>query len=375
MGWGVKEVEKRIKKEHIITGYTDSYANIKSFHGVSFYKLSDINKVEFDYIIITLRNCKISWDIYCMLSNDLNISPDKIIPFWPCSEIELWDIKMKSYDLNSTKGLIFGNSNAAYGFLEESLSIPFINLAVPAQDIYYNYKVYHTCIDKYGNELKNLEYIIIDLYDFNEFNRDISLGKYCVDYIYWGGLNDIHNYKNNCNFKSSLNDEVFKKYGVLLENEKTHIMKQLFEDITARFDMPANNKWKHISKNDPIDGMSITSNVILKRREETVQENIKILNQFLKEIRELNEDMKIIFTLIPKYTVLERVLEPFLKDWKIEFMETVNALREQYQVYFFNYKDYKEISENHMFYYDMGHLNTVGAWAMSEILSQDLLKI
>ena len=83
LGWGVKEVEKRIKKEHIITGYTDSYANIKSFHGVSFYKLSDINKAEFDYIIITLRNCKISWDIYCMLSNDLNISPDKIIPFSP----------------------------------------------------------------------------------------------------------------------------------------------------------------------------------------------------------------------------------------------------------------------------------------------------
>ena len=48
---------------------------------------------------------------------------------------------------------------------------------------------------------------------------------------------------------------------------------------------------------------------------------------------------------------------------------------DQYNLYFFNYKYKKEISENHIFYADIQHMNTIGGKALSAILDEDLKKL
>lgn len=203
---------------------------------------------------------------------------------------------MRTYDLEEIRGLVLGNSNAAYAFLEKELSIPFINLSVPSQDLYYEYQVFCKCIRRYSKLLRNLEYIIIDLYDYIEIN-------------------------------------------------------------------------------EPLSAYLLNGSIVNNRYDSTIYENKIILENFIREIREWNPHMKIILTLIPRYITMERITEQILLSWKIEFLNIVKRFCDQYNLYFFNYKYKKEISENHIFYADIQHMNTIGGKALSAILDEDLKKL
>ena len=72
---------------------------------------------------------------------------------------------------------------------------------------------------------------------------------------------------------------------------------------------------------------------------------------------------------------MEKVSAPFMHRWKDEFYRVITDICEGNHAIFWDFKNYKEISENHMFYYDEMHLNTVGARAMSAILNDKLHQI
>lgn len=142
IGKDLEDVEKRIRQEHEIIGYMDSFAKIKKYRGKAFYDLSNIKNLYFDYVIITLKDRKIAWEIQEMLVGEYGILLERIIPFYVYANREVWSIKMNNHELENVQGLIFGNSLAAIGYLEEELDIPFINLAIPSQDLYYCYHVF-----------------------------------------------------------------------------------------------------------------------------------------------------------------------------------------------------------------------------------------
>ena len=375
IGKELENVESRIKEQHEIIGYMDSYAKINIYRGKPFFELNNIKNIIFDYLIITLSDRKVAWNIQEMLINNYDVLEEKIIPFWVYVKRELWNIKMKRYDLESIKGLIFGNSHAICGFLEEELFLPFVNLAVTSQDLYYSYRVFQNCMEKYGAGLKNLEYIVVDLYDYIEFNIDLSLTSYCLDYIYNGGIQEEHNFRKNKNFSDSMEMELFKRYGVKIKGEKIQIMEEIFGNLDAEFDYVPGNRWRHIEQDIPLPVNLIIGSGIRKRFEKTIQENVNILEEFINEIRNKNLKMKIIFTLIPKYISMEKAVEPVMYIWKKEFYQIVSNICNRYGIYFFDYKASKSISENHMFYYDAGHLNTVSARAMTAILNEDLKQL
>lgn len=368
-------MESRIKEEHEIIGYMDSYARIKIYKGKSFFELSNIKNILFDYLIITVSDRRTAWNIQELLINDYGVPDEKVIPFWVYVKRELWNIKMKKCDLKQIKGLIFGNSHAICGFLEEELFFPCVNLAVTSQDLYYSYRVFHNCMEVYGDGLTNLEYVIIDLYDYIEFNIDLSLTSNCLDYIYNGGIQDKHNFGCNKNFRDSMEKELFKRYGVKIKGKKIQIMETIFDNLDAEFDYVPNIRWRHIERDIPLPANLIIGSGIRKRFEKTIQENLNIIEKFINEIRIKNPKMKIVFTLIPKYISIEKAVEPVIYTWKKEFLQVVADLQNRYGIYFFNYKACACISENHMFYYDIGHLNTVGARAMTAILNEDLKQL
>lgn len=84
--------------------------------------------------------------------------------------------------------------------------------------------------------------------------------------------------------------------------------------------------------------------------------------------------MKIVFTLLPQYIELERIMKPRTEGWKREFEEIVNKTCDKYNCLFWNYKNREEISSNRRFYSDVRHLNTIGGTAITSILNQDLKK-
>lgn len=373
LGQGLNLVEEKIRKVHEIVGYMDSFSDLKVFREKPFYRLENINQILFDYIIITIQEKKTSWEVYNMLVNDYKIPCNYIIPFYVYANYELCDIKIKNCNLDKLQGLIFGNSYAECGFMEEELSVPFLNLAVSAQDIYYNYQTFKKCITNYGNKIKNLHYVIIDLYDYYYFNLDTSMTICAVDYICWGGYLDAHNFKKNHNYQKTFSEELFDMSYIW---ERPQIMYELFENFDVRRnDLHVTSRWRHIEKKNGLTSGPIIGSPVLKRSEETIKENVKLLDLFLKDIRNFSADIKIIFTLIPRYVEMERATEIVMKSWKEEFNLIINDFCDRYDALFWNYKNRKELSENHMFYYDVEHMNTVGGRALSAILNEDLKKL
>lgn len=375
IGKDLEDIEKKIGKEHEIIGYTDSFAKIKKYRGRAFYELCNLDSLDFDYLVITLKDRKTAWDIQDMLAKQYRVSWEKIIPFYVYVNRELWNIKMNSYELEKIQGLIFGNSLAATGFLEEELDSSFINLAVSSQDLYYCYQVFCRCMKQYGERFCSLKYIVIDLYNYMEFNLDTSRGKDLLGYLYSGGIYDEHNFGINKNYSNTLEKEVFENYYIVLKDQKQNVIQEIFSNWDTGFNRFVYNRWNHISKNVLLRAEQIAGRSITERFEDTFQENLNILECFMKDIRKQNADIKIIFTLIPQYTTMEKVSAPFLNKWKDEFYRIITNICEHNHAVFWDFKNCKEISENHMFYYDEMHLNTVGARAMSSILNEKLNRI
>lgn len=376
IGKDLDNVEKKVRKEHEIVGYMDSFAKIKEYRGRTFYELYSINSLEFDYLVITLKDRKIAWEIQEMLVGQYGIPLEKIIPFYVYANRELWRIKMYNNELEKVQGLIFGNSFALAGFLEDELDIPFLNLAVSSQDLYYCYRVFCQCMEQYGRRLRNLKYIVIDLWNYMEFNLDTSQGRDILGYLYGGGIHDEHNFSFNKHYSDTLENTMFTEYHIVLTDQKQKFMQEIFSDWNVEeINESSYNRWTHIPNDTKMRAAQVINVRITKKHEDIFQENIIILERFMKAIRKNNADMKIIFTLIPQYLAIEKGLQPFITTWKDEFDKIVTDICERYHALFWNFKDFKEISENHMFYYDELHLNTIGARAMSAILNQKLNQI
>ena len=129
-----------------------------------------------------------------------------------------------------------------------------------------------------------------------------------------------------------------------------------------------------IKQHDFMELESIIKEAVINRYENTIKENKKLLRMFLDEIKSFHSDIKIIFTLIPRYIEMERATKLFMKPWEEEFHDIMNRICEKYDALFWNYKNREDISENHAFYYDIGHLNTTGARALTSLLNEDLKK-
>lgn len=65
LGRGRAMVERFIKEEHNIIGYSDSYAKIEVFNGNPFYKYEELGSIRalYDFIVIAIWNPKTAWEV------------------------------------------------------------------------------------------------------------------------------------------------------------------------------------------------------------------------------------------------------------------------------------------------------------------------
>ena len=104
----------------------------------------------------------------------------------------------------------------------------------------------------------------------------------------------------------------------------------------------------------------------------TINDNISILENTIGSVKEEYHNLNIIFTLLPRYIATEKKAIIVEQLWKEEFQQIVLQICSKYNIKYWNYKNLIEISNNHFFYYDQEHLNTIGARAMTSIINRQI---
>lgn len=378
--------KKVVKKEHKVIGFTDSFANIKSYAGLNYYDRKKLKKVNFDYIILALSNRKISENIKNELMNE-GIEKEKIVDFMQLFARQKVDKVMYCTDSEKIEGIILGLSHALFGINPDYLPGKWKNLAVPGEDLYYHYQVLKKCVNSYSNTIKNLQYAIIDMYDYPVFNYDISLSKNIIDYWSMGGyIEDLHHFDKNKNFDRNVEEEIKKRgfYYSITDERKFQFADKLFDiriiehEIEYLYmnepsgndgfrDYPLSLKLDKIISNEPW----LPCNLFYmggKRYPETIKENTIILEEIIKLLKQINPKIKIYFLLLPRFEKIEKYHARIL-DWEKEEFENImdHYLKDAY-CYYFDFKQCTAINSNRYFFWDAAHLNYMGGIAFTELV-------
>lgn len=135
LGSGVRQIKSVLKDEYRIIAYSDSFSCIKDYMEAPFVKPSDIKKLNYDFVIITIRDRKAAYSTYEWLVRENDLNPEKVIPYFCYVSMELYKAKLLRQK-EEIEGIIIGNSMSQYGFIEDVFPIPFLNLSCRSQDIY-----------------------------------------------------------------------------------------------------------------------------------------------------------------------------------------------------------------------------------------------
>jgi len=197
-----------------------------------------------------------------------------------------------------------------------------------------------------------------------------------------GGVKDKYNFDFNIHYDTNFEEELFKEQYMIteLQQEEKRSMNLLFGVYTnpiliERINEEVKNNWKYIKVNEPLTADKFVGEIVTKRFEKTISDNIRIIEEFIKQVCNIAPECKIIFTLIPRYITMEKTLSVFMRDWKREFNNIICGLQGKYGVYFIDYKNRTEISGNNHLFWDINHLNTMGGRCMTSILNEDIRKI
>ena len=373
----IKQLEKNganfALAEEFLNGEPCEYDTISVF---------DVKEEQFDLFVVSEKNAA---PIADMLKTELSVKAEKILPFWQlykaslperiCDRVML-DPRYDSYD-----GVILGLSNVEVGILSDRLKAKFCNLAVSSQDIYYNLKTLEYCCENYYEKLKTLKYAIIDLHDYNYFNYDNSKSVSAIKYLGFGGYNlDEHNFKKNKNYQGDYSSyvetlEKLKLEGVneiavanwavnfpdVHELNNFESFRPACSDLTLR---------KAVVTDEQINSYAYERGSIVKIFDQTVKENQKHLEDTLKLLYKINPEMKIYFTVMPKFVEVEALDANNLYKHKKIFFDTVDKMVSKYNAEFFNFKTTTDIMYSRNYFFDAIHLNYYGAIKVTDEINK-----
>lgn len=350
--------------------------------------LAELNHLEWDYIVIG-ANEGLSDLIIELLVKCGSLERGRLIDFYrnyhsmlKIPKIQKLMSNPKYYDI---KGLIMGLSHLETGMVSEMFPKKTCNIAVGGQDLYYNFKSLEWCIKNHRNHLTDLEFVIIDMYDYSYFNVDTSLGKNAINYysVWDGYIWDGHNFDNNKNFKISfvqLKEILDADRNRGLTEYEEEIFSKLFPDImliTNYEEYEDDYKVKNIFKivtQEELDNYIVESSVMLKEFLTSWNENIESFEKILNLLREINHDMKIKLVLTPRCFCVEERMKIYESKLKSKYYSVLEKMQKKYQFEIFDLKDLCEISMNREYYYDPEHLNRNGAERFTQYFLENCME-
>ena len=337
----------------------------------------------FDCIIIAAKDAEISDNLFTLISviqsNDAHII-DFYRLYRTCMPFMKADQLMTNHPEQKYDGMILGISHAEVGLIPRCFDGNFCNLAITSQDIYFNLKTLEYCLANYPEKIRNLKYLIFDLYDYTYFNYDASLSKNAVNYYSLGGYPEEHHFSRNKHFQVSFENVITtiladRYHGIT--DSMISLWNELFPDIYTQFDYlefpfisTTYLRTKMISDKD-IENYYANTSIVEKIFNDTIQENIQHFYALLDLAYRINPAMKVYLILLPRnfHAQLKgNALYPQYTQWK-EMFETI--LREANKTYPFTFLDFKdhEMSKEKKYYYDVSHFNYYGAVTFSRFLN------
>ena len=144
--------------------------------------------------------------------------------------MKMCDRVLGNPNIKEFEGLFLGISHAYTDIIPEVLKVPFANLAMSSQDIYYNYSILKYVIMKYPQKLRDVKYVLIDMYRYNYFNFDVSKSKVATRYFEWSGIwDDGHNFDAE-QYQYLADLAIIKRYEGITD-KKLDIWESLFKNV------------------------------------------------------------------------------------------------------------------------------------------------
>lgn len=376
-------VKNRLKREHQIIGYCDCFYD-NCNENEKLFSMDGIDKIQYDYVFVTIRDLELSANVRDILIFEKKVDAHKILEFYRLYQASLPMMRvnrvMENPNYSSYEGMILGISHSEVGIITKYLSKSFCNLSVSSQDLYYNLKTLEYCISNYYDKIRNLKYVIIDMFDYFYFNYDVSLTKNAVPYWSWGGYHlDAHNFVSNKifnqsfqqvmdNLKSERLDGITEKAFDVWNNLFTNIYSYNnymdftnFEDIEKRL---------QIVKDQDIESYNTEISLVRNRYPKTIDENMETFDKLMKTLKNFNPKLKIYALLIPKYSEIENRGSSNMEAWKKHFEDTLMSFKKCYDFKFYDLKGCTNISSHKMYYQDPTHLNYLGAINFTKYLDR-----
>lgn len=144
IGQGREFVEKALRQKHQIVAYMDSYSQIKTYNGTRFCKLSDVQKIQYDFIVITILDKAAAWMVMSQMITEYGVESGRIIPYSCYASNEVYKFKMNTCKAD-IDGLILGNSHARWGYIENFFDGNFVNLSASSQDLIHSNEIFKMC--------------------------------------------------------------------------------------------------------------------------------------------------------------------------------------------------------------------------------------
>ncbi len=280
----------------------------------------------------------------------------------------------------SLDGLILGISHGLTGIDESLMPGNVCNLCESSQDIYFNYRLFECVKDEYYDMIKDLKYVVIDMFDYNYFNFDTIQTGACIPFFEESGfLCEERLPWNKENSVEEINRLVEGRWQEGNSHEEQELLRGLFPYL---FD-----KDKGAYKGDAIlsERRLVLSEaeisayqkepymvpVQTKVFEDTVTFQIDNFDKLLESIKEINPSIRIYLVLLPKYWMVEYLEQVIHNKWRDFFYTAIDEFKQKYSaVELLDLKDVTQFSKQQILYFDKTHFNCYGAEIFTKYLSR-----
>lgn len=278
--------------------------------------------------------------------------------------VKMLDLIESSFD--KIEGALTGLSYIQKGVDEKYLKKPFINLANPSQDLYYDFLMFKYFYENRLNKEK-LSYVIIGL-SYYSLQYDLSLSKESMarSNYYYPLVKSFHNAPEQERYLSV--HKSIEQIDIFVENHFIYNFKNYkehYEDIIRKGHAKEFNL-TIMSDEEILASINSAKKNYNKNYPETVTENKVILKEYLTYLRKHN--IKPIIIVCPM-TKLYQAFTP--KRFQEELYGALEELKvEGFEFQFLDYYYSNEFEDKH--FYDCSHINKTGSQKLSEMLNRDI---
>jgi hypothetical protein len=262
--------------------------------------------------------------------------------------------------LNSIQVLVLGSSQALHGINPDCFSCRGFNVANNSQSLFYDTQI----ALKYIDRMKQLKCVMVSLSYFALWNQLEDLPEDWRDsfyYYYW----DIK--YPGLKMLNAKNYSLIMLYGT--QNALQYTVERFHVDLAPEMSPNGWIKIDSIHNNPQISYASGKKRVVFHNKirfEKRFNENIAILENFIRECKKRNIDVAIITP--PVYETYYKYADPQVCRRN---NEAILFLCKQYGCTFHDY--FTDVRFNFIDFNDNDHLNFMGADKFSRILNEDIV--